>query len=215
MRNSSLISTFLFVSAVGMINTMSFGAAYYSQNSWKGKQAAIYFYQKGAPFYCLTNFFHLNPQRGHKLIIDGQLWRSTEHYFQAQKFTNNRTIYNQIFGADSSRDAFDIARQNQQAIRADWHTPDQLGMAPKNKAMIKALWAKFTQNSDLQSQLLATHENALIEDSPTDTYWGCGANGDGQNQLGQMLMYIRYLLRNKLQPGPQNPYKPRGAGAYH
>ncbi len=211
-----IISAFLSLAAVGITNTITFGAAYSPPNSWLGKSNAIYFYQKGASSYFLTNFFHLNPKkRVHSLTIDGKQWRSTEHYFQAQKFIDNKPIYNQILNANKSHDAFEIAQRNKQFVRADWNTRDQLRMALKDKVMIKALWAKFTQNPDLKKQLLATGNQVLIENSPTDTYWGCGASGDGKNQLGQMLMYIRYLLNNNLQPGPHNRYAPLGASSYH
>lgn len=218
MKKSLIISTILCVSAMGMVSTKMVGAAY-NPTSWIGKQNAIYFYEKTNPFYELTNFFHLKPNRlqpdrGHKLIIDGQQWRSTEHYFQAQKFILFPAIYNQILNADSASKAVDIAQQNLKYVRPDWHKADRWGMAPKDKAMMRALWEKFTQNPDLRDKLLETGTRTLIEDSSDDDYWGRGSNGMGRNQLGQMLMYIRYLLIKGLQPGTQNSYLPAGAARY-
>jgi N-glycosidase YbiA len=201
---------------------VAFGAAYQyrgpaqavSQASWSGKANAIYFYGKTAPYYAFTNFFHLKPQRGHGLAIDGKNWRSTEHYFQAQKFIYNQGLYNQIFNANTSRDAFTLAQQNSAYVRPDWVTPDASGLAPRDYAMLRALWAKFSQNADLQRLLLGTGNKTLIEDSPLDEYWGRGAHWQGRNHLGQMLMYVRWCLNRHVVPSAQNPYRPRGATAY-
>ncbi len=46
--------------------------------------------------------------------------------------------------------------------------------------------AKFKQHSDLREKLLQTGEAILVEQSPTDSFWGCGADGKGLNLLGQM-----------------------------
>jgi hypothetical protein len=41
---------------------------------------------------------------------------------------------------------------------------------------------------------MQTGHEELIEDSPIDFGWGCGADGSGQNKLGQILMRIRREL---------------------
>jgi len=45
--------------------------------------------------------------------------------------------------------------------------------------------------------LLATEEELLVENAPRDYYWGCGADGSGQNKLGQVLMTVRALLHSR------------------
>ena len=37
----------------------------------------------------------------------------------------------------------------------------------------------------------------IVEDSPTDSYWGAGAHGGGRNRLGQILMSVRDELRRQ------------------
>jgi ribA/ribD-fused uncharacterized protein len=64
--------------------------------------------------------------------------------------------------------------------------------------MYDALMAKFTQNEDAKQVLLSTGDNTLIEDSPVDWYWGCGANGKGKNRLGILLMRLRDELRKEI-----------------
>jgi len=56
---------------------------------------------------------------------------------------------------------------------------------------------KFSHNPDLADKLLETGDALLIEDSKTDSYWGIGKKGDGQNWLGKCLMDVRKLIRKK------------------
>jgi N-glycosidase YbiA len=41
---------------------------------------------------------------------------------------------------------------------------------------------------------LATGDEEIVENAPEDYYWGCGADGSGQNKLGQILMRVRREL---------------------
>ena len=57
--------------------------------------------------------------------------------------------------------------------------------------------------------LISTGERPLLEDSAKDYYWGIGAEGNGKNMLGIILMEIRNLLKDdfyalKLKPIPEN-----------
>jgi hypothetical protein len=77
--------------------------------------------------------------------------------------------------------------------------------------MLKALVAKFTQNADLQTMLLAiandeyikgayrdTNDITFVEASPQDDFWGEGADGHGENRLGYLLTTMRRHLRRFL-----------------
>lgn len=35
----------------------------------------------------------------------------------------------------------------------------------------------------------------IVEDSPKDSFWGCGTNRDGENQLGKLWMKLREELK--------------------
>jgi predicted NAD-dependent protein-ADP-ribosyltransferase YbiA (DUF1768 family) len=56
---------------------------------------------------------------------------------------------------------------------------------------------KFETHADIRAVLLATEEEPLVENAPRDYYWGCGADGGGQNKLGQVLMTVRAVLRSR------------------
>lgn len=223
--NKSIVLSLLSITSLGITQTVTPAASSHSNNSWQHKSNAIYFYNKTDPYYCFTNFFHLNPKkRGHRLDIDGHTWRSSEHYFQAQKFnykhqnahTNNQvtSTFHAILNAKTARDAFNIAQTHAHLVRRDWHTVDANGLTTADRTMMRALWEKFTQNPQLHKDLIATGKKTLIEDSPYDAYWGRGKNWDGHNQLGQMLMYIRWLFNKNYTPGTQHSFKPFGAAKY-
>lgn len=57
--------------------------------------------------------------------------------------------------------------------------------------MRTVLRLKFTQHQKLKDLLLGTGDNHLVEDSPTDYWWGIGADRSGQNQLGKLLEELR------------------------
>jgi len=75
-----------------------------------------------------------------------------------------------------------MARHPDHPVRSDW---EQV----KDEIMMQAVMVKFTQHEQLQRFLLETGDVILVEHSPNDPYWG--GNGQGQNQLGQILMRIR------------------------
>lgn len=64
--------------------------------------------------------------------------------------------------------------------------------------MRTVLRLKFTQHQNLKDQLLGTGDDHLIEDSPTDYWWGIGADQSGQNQLGNLLEELRDELSKSL-----------------
>jgi ribA/ribD-fused uncharacterized protein len=76
-----------------------------------------------------------------------------------------------------------MARHPDHTVRSDW-------VQIKDEILYQAVRTKFTQHEQLRRLLLETGEAILIEHSPSDTYWGDGGNGQGQNKIGQILMQI-------------------------
>ena len=54
--------------------------------------------------------------------------------------------------------------------------------------------AKFTSHAELRNALLDTGDQEIVENAPTDYFWGCGQLGGGQNMLGKLLMETRSTL---------------------
>lgn len=145
----------------------------------------IYFYRaKEEPYGCFSNF------SAHIFELDGALWPTSEHYFQAQKFVGTAHA-EEIRQARSAKQAAEIGRQRARPLRTDWEEV-------KDAVMRRAVLKKFEAHSDIREILLATGDKLIIENSPTDYYWGVGGDRSGQNKLGQILMEVREILRNQV-----------------
>ena len=190
---------------------------------------SICFYDKKEPFYEFSNFF-TNKNSKPIVFINDLYWRSTEQYFQAAKFflpesARHMEYYNIIQSTDSpmkcvilgqqkikggyagkwvvnkltdDRTLNDVIHQySDLAILPDWHTD-------RDDIMYTALTFKFTQNKDLEKMLIKTGTTEIIEASPRDNYWGWGADKQGKNMLGKILMRVRSDLQTV------RPLRPNG-----
>ena len=63
--------------------------------------------------------------------------------------------------------------------------------------MLAGVLRKFEAHADICAVLLGTGDEEIIENAPHDYYWGCGADGSGKNMLGQTLMQVRAILRER------------------
>ena len=149
----------------------------------------IYFYSKTAAYYELSNF---SP---HGFQLDRVYWPTAEHYFQAQKFPAQPAYQEQIRRARSPKDAKALGRSRKVPLRPDWEEV-------KDEVMRRALRAKFLAHSELATLLLGTGTRRLVENAPSDEYWGCGRTGSGKNRLGFLLMELRGTLKAEAYQNP-------------
>jgi ribA/ribD-fused uncharacterized protein len=63
--------------------------------------------------------------------------------------------------------------------------------------MRKVVLRKFETHKDIRAILLGTDDEELVENAPSDYYWGCGKDGTGKNMLGKILMEVRTHLREQ------------------
>jgi len=147
--------------------------------------------------------------------LNGVKWQSSEHYYQAAKWSNHPEYQALIIEADSPLKVFKMSKQRKlvsyhvnlvinkktnktkvnAAIeqyknirpRSDWQEV-------KIDVMREALYAKFTQNPKLKQLLLSTLDSEIIEASPYDYFWGEGKEKTGRNMLGTLLMELRGKL---------------------
>jgi ribA/ribD-fused uncharacterized protein len=117
------------------------------------------------------------------ITLDGKVWPTSEHYFQAQKFTGTEHA-EAIRKTRSPMIAARMGRDRKKPLRRDWE-------AVKDQIMLLAVRAKFTQHAELAALLLATGDAVLVEHTTNDSYWGDGGDGSGKNRLGQILMHVR------------------------
>jgi N-glycosidase YbiA len=141
----------------------------------------IFFYSRTDEFGDFCNF------SSHGFELDGTYWRTVEHYFQAQKFagTDHEVA---IHHARTPGDAKELGRTTKHRLRADWESV-------KDSIMSRAVLRKFETHEDIRQRLLDTDNEEIVENAPGDYYWGCGADGTGQNKLGKILMHVRETLR--------------------
>lgn len=155
----------------------------------------LYFGRDQDRFGFLSHFYPAPVQ------LDGELWLTVEHYYQAQKSPD--PAYRQAIREaatpgrakrlaappDAARGAGQSwFRKTGSLPRADWHEA-------KLAIMRRADHAKFTQHPNLARLLLATGDAELVEDSPSEPYWGIGPDGQGLNWAGRVLTEVRESLR--------------------
>ena len=126
-------------------------------------------------------------------MIDGHNWSTTEHYFQAQKFNlpgeDYQSYFAEVRDAENPLKAKKLGgKKSKMKCRADWE-------AVKMGIMYDCVLQKFKQNESLRQMLLSTGKAALIENSPWDSFWGCGKKKDGLNHLGRILERVRDALK--------------------
>ncbi len=145
----------------------------------------IYFYSTHDEFGGFSNFSR------HPIRLDGKTWPTSEHYFQAMKFEGTPHV-GEVLRAKTPAEAKEMGRDRKRPLRKDWESV-------KDDVMRKVVLAKFRAYTDLRAELLGTGDEEIIENAPTDSYWGCGADGKGKNMLGRILMEVRAILRAEIE----------------
>ena len=145
---------------------------------------AIYFYTTRGEYGCFSNFAR------YAIEMDGRSWPTSEHYFQAMKFTDP-TYQDRIAQARTPKEAAELGRSRSIPIRPDW---DEY----RDEVMRHVVLKKFLTHRDICEILLATGDEELVEKTSSDYYWGCGTEGTGKNMLGRILMEVREELRKQI-----------------
>jgi N-glycosidase YbiA len=147
----------------------------------------IYFYNLGEKYGCFSNFSR------HGFILDDLYWMTSEHYFQAQKFIGTPHL-EEIRNIPTPREAAKMGRERSRPLRSDW-------AQVKDDIMRMCVHCKFTTHADIREILLSTGDEIIVENAPSDYYWGCGADGSGKNMLGKILIEVRETLRQSSRTG--------------
>lgn len=140
----------------------------------------IYFYTVAGEYGAFSNFSR------HGFEIDGKYWKTSEHYFQAMKFESTK-YEDKVREARNPKEAARLGRRRDFPLRKDWE-------AIKDDVMRLAVTKKFEKHEDLAKLLLSTGDKDIVENAPSDYYWGCGQDGSGKNMLGKILMEVRDKL---------------------
>ena len=147
----------------------------------------INFYRAQGPYGCFSNFAAC------PIEINGKIWPTSEHFFQAQKFAG--TAHEEAIRACATPNrAARLGRMRSKPLRGDW-------ASVKDDVMRQAVLAKFRQHADIRATLLGTGDALLAEHTRNDRYWGDGGDGAGKNMLGMILMEVRQQLRAEFPGG--------------
>ncbi len=162
----------------------------------------LYFGRDRAAFRFLS---HFHPSQ---IALDGADWPTVEHYYQSQKSFDpdyraairaaehpgqaKRYAASPTLPRRFSKDSW--FKKHGITPRSDWNEV-------KLDIMRRADRAKYTQNADLAALLIATGSAELVEDSPSEPFWGSGPDGLGLNWAGRILMEIRNEHLHPNQPG--------------
>lgn len=126
-------------------------------------------------FRFLSNFFPA------PVFIASYPWPSVEHAYQALK-TVDPAERDRVAQAETPGQAKRLG--DELTVRADWAEV----RVPLMKLCVRS---KFIQHGQLAARLLATGQALLIEDNHWgDHFWGV-CDGEGENQLGRILMEVR------------------------
>ena len=149
-------------------------------------EGKIYFNSRTPYFNIFSNFYE------EPLQINGEFWKSGEHFYQAAKFAKtglqpDEEIYHTIINAETPGTAKRLADEyfsgenkecSHQALRTFI-------------AMATMLNVKFAPGTLVRKRLMQTGDLELIHLSGSDFLWGQNRKDDGKNLLGKALMQMR------------------------
>ncbi len=131
------------------------------------------------------DFSNLAP---YPIELEGQTWKSVEHYYQFKKFEKTDLEYaNKIKNALTPKDAKKLSMKNNNYSKK-WNDI-------KVKILKKAVLKKFKTYPKLKELLLSTEKEKLVEANTEDSFWGIGKDNKGKNMMEKILMEVREILK--------------------
>lgn len=143
--------------------------------------AILDFYSNKDPYGEFSNF------APYPVFVDEEWWPTSEHYYQAHKYTEKELIKWVQF-AQTPMEAALRGRDKSKPKRSDWEQK-------KDEFMEKAVMDKFTRYPELRTLLLSTGSARIYEHTVNDCYWGDCGDRTGKNKLGLLLEKIREKLK--------------------
>lgn len=122
-----------------------------------------------------------------------KLQPTVEHAYQAAKF-DDENIIKEIHEATSAHESKKIAHKYLALNKGSVGWQDA-----KVQIMRELIRLKADQHPYVMEKLLSTKGSVLVEDSPTDSFWGRGPDHHGENWLGKLWMEYRDELLAKVQ----------------
>lgn len=137
------------------------------------------------PINFVENRFHyLSPFSAHRIEIWGETFPTIEHAYQASRIKPGPER-DAIKNAPSPLDAW---REGQKCKN---HPDLQVDNFDKLAVMEELFRAKMAQHSDIVEILKESGDRELQKVIATDSYWGTGPDGSGENRMGRLWMKLR------------------------
>eukprot|EP01062_Namystynia_karyoxenos_P011240 TRINITY_DN14015_c0_g1_i1.p1 TRINITY_DN14015_c0_g1~~TRINITY_DN14015_c0_g1_i1.p1 ORF type:complete len:818 (+),score=208.92 TRINITY_DN14015_c0_g1_i1:82-2454(+) len=130
----------------------------------------------------------LSPLAVTPFTLGGKLWPSVEHCYRAALFAGT-PLGDEIAAAPTPAAARQLAQTAVQ--RRGPLSPSAVDAGAR--AMGEGTRSKFMQCAAARSALLSTGSRELVCADPEEPHWGTGADGEGENALGQLLLSVRSL----------------------
>jgi ribA/ribD-fused uncharacterized protein len=139
----------------------------------------------------------------HPIEMEGEIYKSVEHYFQAMKAKEfgDDEMYIKILNAKTTKAAKALGKKVKNFAKEVWDSK-------RDEVMERGVKAKFVQHPELRKQLLETGDKMIGEADARNLYWGIGTSISsekskkpskwrGQNKLGKILMNLRTMFREQ------------------
>ncbi len=161
------------------------------------KKEAVFFHKPEEPYGYLSNWYPASFE------LDGMRFNCSEQYIMYKKCL----AFGDLKSAKAVMETTDPAEQQAIGRKASGYV-EKAWAGMRQLVCLRALKAKFRQNSELQEELLATGDAFLVECAVSDKAWACGISlyddshhdpmyWSGSNLLGFALMEVRDMLRRE------------------
>ncbi|MFA6198366.1 MAG: NADAR family protein [Patescibacteria group bacterium] len=141
-----------------------------------------------AVYFFTVAFEPLNNYSAHTVRIWDKTFPTAEHAFQWKKFSvEHPEIAQRIFEAGSPEAVKKISDANRDKAPVTW-------LEDKVAIMEQILQAKAEQHEDVREALSRAGDRLIVENSPVDSFWGDGPDGNGENMIGKIWMRIRKTI---------------------
>ncbi len=148
-----------------------------------------------------TIWFKTNKNNGYQWLsnfweteftLNSQIYRSSEHYYQSQKYKHNKVAEKEIREVKSALEAKKSANKWKKI------SPSPFGIIESIESMYGAMYAKFEQNKKLKALLLGTGEKRLHEvRGRSACKWTLDErNGEYDDLCGWVLELVRESIRD-------------------
>lgn len=147
--------------------------------------------EEDTPIRFLAGTWHfLSNFSAFRIDVWGRSFPTAEHAYQWAKFKDyDSELAERIAKFGSAVEAKKCADFNSSSVDPDWNNK-------KLAVMMNIIDAKIEQYPWVREKLRLSNNRELVEDSPTDLYWGRDEHGNGLNMLGKIWMDARCRLTN-------------------